>query len=108
MTQSSSNERSNISESMMQILKHSGIDKANLSELVQIASGLNKNGIKIDKVGPIGIPFPDGIKVHTRLEPSSINSLIESLSNMSRINSVEIFPRGLPKIDLLVAEVDIR
>ena len=97
-----------VAEDLMNALKYSGIDKQNLSELVQIASGVAKEGIRIVKVFPIGIPYPDGIKIQTELNDQNLSALVRSIGNTARINSVEIFPKGIPAVDSFSADLNIR
>jgi hypothetical protein len=103
-----SSDQSGIAEAMMKALKYSGIDKQNLAELVQIASGAVKAGIRFTGVGPIGIPYPDGIKVETQLGSQQLSEVVQLLAVTPRVNSVKIFPIGIPAVDSFVTEVEYR
>lgn len=109
MEKAKKSDPSAIAEDMMKALKYSGIDKQNLAELVQIAaSGIVKTGIKLTGTGPIGIPVPDGIKITTHVETQQLSELVQLVGNTVRLNSVIIFPRGIPAVDSFVAEVEYR
>jgi hypothetical protein len=84
---------------LLQILKHAGLEKENLHELVKIVSGLSEKGSNLQRVFPIGIVAPDGVKVEGVLEMEKLSSIVAILKETPRLNTLTIFPIGIPQID---------
>src|SRR3954466_7356315 len=97
-----------IDKELLAALKYSGLDKSNLSEIVQIVSGFHRQGLKPTKVFPYGIPYPDGVNVHLALNGNQLNVLLDILKNVQRIDRLKVFPKGIPFPDIFHAEIGIR
>jgi hypothetical protein len=93
---------------LMETLRFGGLDKENLSEVVRIVSQLNAYGVKPLKVFPIGIPYPDGVAVHTILNHQTLAILSRIVVEVPRVSGIEIFPRGIPKPDQFITQIGIR
>lgn len=87
-------------------LTHSGLDAQLAEELVDIVAGFGAVG-KRPKYFPRGQFGPDSIEVHTVFDPAALDVLGKVLSH-PRIDSVEIFPRGIVAPDGFSARIRVR
>jgi len=60
------------------------------------------------KVFPKGIPFPDGVVVHTLVERGQLEEFIKLILEHPRIDGLKVFPRGIPVPEWFAAEVEFR
>jgi len=93
---------------ILEALKHGGIEKENLAELVKIVGRFHGSGARVVKVFPLGIPYPDGVNVHTITDLAGLERLVKLLSEIPRFHGLEVFPKGIPKPDVFVANIQLR
>lgn len=97
-----------LEDSFVRKLKFSGIDRTQLKELVDAAADIEKSGFRIEDVFPKGIVNPDGVTVKGSLPISSVGLLKDLLTKYPRVGGITVFPRGLPIIDNLRVNIDLR
>jgi hypothetical protein len=87
-------------------LTRSGLDQKHVEELVDIVAGF---GVitKRPKYFPWGQFGPDGVEVQTVFEPDGLDALLKLLTN-PRIDSIEIFPRGIINPDAFSTRIRLR
>ena len=96
------------SKDLLNALKHSGMDKENLNELVNIAAGLQKGGLKTVRVFPKGIPVPDSLHVQGIIGSSELNTVLASLlTKTPRLGGLRLFPYGIPWPEVFQVEVEL-
>ena len=100
--------KQSIERDVLAALRFGGLDKQNVTELVQVVSVLNREGIRPLRVFPIGIPAPDGVGVQTNLTLKGLRILVDLLAKIERINHVEVFPLGIPAIDQFMTRISVR
>jgi hypothetical protein len=92
----------------MQALRFSGLDKQHLGELVRVVAQIQTSGLKPVKVLTKGIPpVVDGLIVQTLLQPNDLAPLTKILTDVPRIGGITIFPKGIPRPDLFLAEIAV-
>ena len=96
-----------LEEQLMTTLSRSGMDREHLKELVQLVGSLHASGVRPVKVFPYGIPNPDGVEVHSILQPDALNALLGVLKN-PRIDTLRVFPKGIPVPDVYLTEIRMR
>ena len=101
-------ESTDIENSLVEVLKHGGLQRENLSELVKLAGRVHASGARIIDAFPLGIPYPDGVRIHTRVDIAGLERLIKLLVELPRFRGIEVFPRGIPKPDIFEAQVTMR
>jgi hypothetical protein len=83
------------------------LQKDKVAELVGLVSKALGTDTRRLKVFPKGIPWPDGIVVHTVVDPRSLSSLVSLLQGSARIDSLRIFPRGIINPEVFLAEIEM-
>jgi len=81
------------------------LDREKVSELVGIVS--KSLGDTRLRPFPKGIPWPDGIIIHTVIEPEKLPNIFELLRTSGHIDSVRVFPRGIINPEIFVAEIEM-
>jgi hypothetical protein len=81
------------------------LNREKVSELVGIVS--KSLGDAELRPFPKGIPWPDGILIHTVVQPDNLASIFDLLRSSGRIDSVTIFPRGIINPEVFVAEIEM-
>jgi hypothetical protein len=95
-------------QSLLQELRHGNIAKEQLNDLVGIAAGIHKGGLRRIKVFPVGIPVVDGVRVTGVLEAGEMNKFFENiLTKTPRLGRVTVFPHGIPWPDVFTVQVDV-
>jgi hypothetical protein len=97
-----------IEQHLLDALKYGGLDKENLAELVKIAGRIPATGAKVIKGFPYGIPYPDGVVLHTMADATSLGRLVHLLTELPRVAGVEIFPKGIPRPDVFLTNIQLR
>jgi len=82
------------------------LEKAKVAELVGLVAEALGSESHV-KVFPKGIPWPDGIVVHTVVNPGSLSGVVSLLQRSARIDSLRIFPRGIINPDVFLAEIEM-
>lgn len=82
------------------------LDKGRASELVKLVSA--QLGERPIRVFPKGIPWPDGIVVHTVVDRDILGKVFDLLGDQARIDSLKVFPHGIPNPDVFLAEIEMR
>ena len=99
---------SELEKYLMAALQYGGLDKQNLAEIVGLLSKYNEKGLVPVKVFPIGIPNPDGVGVQYLLGREELAAFLGSVIETPRLQQFRVFPKGIPAIDVLLAELEIR
>ncbi len=98
-----------ISEQLMQALRFGGLEKAHLADLVKELDGIHQQGIGIRKVLTKGIPpVYDRVEAETLLNQEGLAKLMRVIETNARIQSVVIFPYGIPAVDGFRAEITVQ
>src|SRR5215813_7828798 len=98
-----------IEETLLRQLRHGGIEKERLKELVGVVAGLQRGGLKKLKAFPKGIPpIVDCVRVSGVIDaPDAGRVLGEILTKTEFLGNVELFPIGIPFPELFVVNVDV-
>ncbi|MEA2149563.1 MAG: hypothetical protein QOD69_1393 [Solirubrobacteraceae bacterium] len=94
-------------DGMVTALSRSGLAEDHIAEMVDVVSELGDASRRL-RAFPKGQFGPDGIEVHTVFELSGLESLMRLLSQNARIDSVEIFPRGIINPEVFSARIGLR
>jgi hypothetical protein len=94
-------------EDVIKALVRSGMNERDVNELVDIVAKFGSIGRR-PKVFPKGQFAPDGIYLHTVLERDGLQELTKILGTSIRIDSVEVFPRGIINPDIFSARIGVR
>src|SRR5262245_29100420 len=79
--------------------RYSGIDRENLSDLVNIAVSLrNKYGITPVAAVAQGSPMPDRIVIRYLIEGTTLNKLANILLDTPRLTALQAMPHGMPHL----------
>ena len=85
-----------VTKALNQKLRHSGIEKESLAELVKAVAKLHVDGLSRIIVFPKGIPpIYDGLKVTGIVEAASIGPILESLLKHNYVGKFTVFPLGV-------------
>ena len=81
------------------------LDREKVAQLV----GLVSKSLDVERlrVFPKGIPWPDGIVIHTIVDERTLGSLFNLLKGSAHIDAVRIFPRGIVNPEAFVAEIEM-
>jgi len=94
-------------DGMVTALGRSGLAEEHINEMIDVVSQLGEDTRRF-KAFPKGQFGPDGIEVHTVFERSGLESLLRLLTESGRIDSVEIFPRGILDPEVFSARIGLR
>ena len=87
-------------------LTRGGMDKSQVTDLVEIVARLR--GSRRVRAFPRGQFGPDSIELQTVFEPDELGSLLDLLRESPRVDSVEIFPRGIINPDVFSVRIGLR
>jgi hypothetical protein len=94
-------------DEVIQRLSGPSLDKAKVSELVGLlGEALGSDTTRL-RVFPKGIPWPDGIIVHTVVNPRTLNGILKLLLTSPRIDTIRVFPRGIINPEIFLAEIEM-
>jgi hypothetical protein len=98
-----------IEDTLLRQLRHGGIEKERLKELVAVVAGLQKDGLKQLKVFPKGIPpVVDCVRVSGVVQAAEAGRIIGDIVTKTEfLGNIELFPIGIPWPELLVVNLDI-
>ena len=83
------------------------LDKAKVTELVGlVAESLGADARRL-KVFPKGIPWPDGIVIHTVADPKTLGSLVSLLQVSAHVDAFRVFPRGIINPEIFLTEIEL-
>jgi hypothetical protein len=83
---------------LLECMKYSGIDPANLADLVAIAVSLkNKYGIMPFAASAQGSPVPNALTVRYIMEGITVNQIVSIVLEIPRLSALTIMPRGVPR-----------
>ena len=83
---------------LLEHMKFSGIEQANLVDLVSIIVSLkNKYGIVPHAAAAEGYPIRNALIVSYVMESITLNKVINILLDIPRFHGLTIVPRGIPK-----------
>jgi len=89
-----------IEQELLHLLRHGGLQKDNLAALVKIIAGFHEKGLNHIKVFPKGIPpVYEGLGIKSIIEAGRLNNLLTVILNEAQVNSVVVFPYGVPVFD---------
>ena len=94
-------------DNVISTLVRSGMDADHVNELVDVMSQF-EGVARRPKVFPKGQFGPDGVFLHTVFEPDGLQELVKILSVNPRIDSIEIFPRGIVNPEVFSARIGLR
>ena len=94
-------------EHVISTLVRSGMDADHVNELVDVISQFEGVARRL-KAFPKGQFGPDGVFIHTVFEPDGLQELVKLLSVNPRIDSIEIFPRGIVNPEIFSARIGLR
>jgi hypothetical protein len=90
-----------VEQELLKILRFGGLDKDNLANLVKIVAGFSEKGLQHIKVFPRGLPpVYEGIEVKSVVEAGQVSAVLANILKEIQVNSVIIFPYGVPVYDL--------
>jgi len=90
-----------IEQELLKLLRHGGLDRENLANLVKIVAGFNEKGLQHIKVFPKGIPpVYHGLEVRSLVQGTDrLSSVLSAILSEIQVNSVLVFPYGVPVFD---------
>lgn len=94
-------------DNVIQTLIRSGMDADHVNELVDVISHFDGVARRV-KAFPKGQFGPDGIFIHTVFDTDGLQTLMKTMAESPRIDSVEIFPRGIVNPEVFSARIGLR
>jgi hypothetical protein len=91
---------------LVDALTRGGLDGTQVSELVDVIARL-RGGRRV-RAFPKGQFGPDSVEIQTAFEPDELGSLLDALRESPRIDSVEIFPRGIINPEVFSVRIGLR
>ncbi len=83
---------------LLECMKYSGIDPANLADLVAIAVSLkNKYGIMPFAAVAQGLPVPNALALSYMMEGITVSKIANIVLDIPRLSALLIMPRGIPR-----------
>ena len=83
---------------LLECMKYSGIDPANLADLVAIAVSLkNKYGIMPFAAVAQGLPVPNALALSYMMEGITVSKIVNIVLDVPRLSALTIMPRGIPR-----------
>jgi hypothetical protein len=79
-------------------MKYSGIDSANLADLVAIAVSLkDKYGVMPFAAAAPGHPVPNPLALSYMMEGITVSKIVNIVLDIPRLRALTIMPRGIPR-----------
>ena len=91
---------------LINALTHGGLGETQVNELVDVIAQL-RGGRRV-RAFPKGQFGPDSVEIQTVFEPDELGSLLDVLRESPRIDSVEIFPRGIINPEVFSVRIGLR
>ena len=91
---------------LIDALTRGGLGERQVSELVDVIAQL-RGGRRV-RAFPKGQFGPDSVEIQTVFEPDELGSLLDVLRQSPRIDSVEIFPRGIIDPEVFSVRIGLR
>jgi hypothetical protein len=91
---------------LIDALTRGGLDGAQVGELVDVIAKF-RGGRRV-RAFPKGQFGPDSVEIQTVFEPEELGSLLDVLRESPRIDSVEIFPRGIINPEVFSVRIGLR
>lgn len=86
-----------IEEILLNSLKHDGLKKEKLEELVNVVSGFYQAGLTKIKVFPKGIPpVVDGLELQASVDVKQLPDFVNLIINEPKVSGFVYFPYGIP------------
>ena len=82
-------------------------DEEEIGQLIEALGRFQEAKLPI-KVFPKGIPFPDGVIVHTVVDRDRVQDLMKLVFDQPRLDVIRLFPRGIVLPDVFAAEIELR
>ena len=97
-----------VTKALTQKLRHSGLEKESLAELVKAVAKLHVEGLSRIIVFPKGIPpVYDGLKISGIVEAASIGPILESLLKHNYFGKFTVFPLGVLAHEAYQVELEL-
>jgi hypothetical protein len=94
-------------EGLAKVLGRSGLEEDHVRELVDVVAQFEGAGQRI-KAFPKGQFAPDAVEIQAVFDRDGLQSLLKVLGESPRIDSVEIFPRGIINPEIFSARIGLR
>lgn len=108
MTDNSSKGSESLEKDLLHTLRHSNIDKDNLSELVRVVAQLRREGLERSRILLKGIPRPDGLTLQAFVDADRLGTILSQiLTKTPRLQAVVVFPYGIPYPEVFQVNVDL-
>jgi hypothetical protein len=91
---------------LINALTRGGLGETQVNELVDVIAQL-RGGRRV-RAFPKGQFGPDSVEIRTVFEPDELGSLLDVLRESPRIDSVEIFPRGIINPEVFSVRIGLR
>ena len=91
---------------LIDALTRGGLGETQVRELVDVIAQL-RGGRRV-RAFPKGQFGPDSVEIQTVFEPDELGSLLDVLRQSPRIDSVEIFPRGIIDPEVFSVRIGLR
>ena len=91
---------------LINALTRGGLGEDQVNELVDVIAQL-RGGRRV-RAFPKGQFGPDSVEIQTVFEPDELGSLLDVLRESPRIDSVEIFPRGIINPEVFSVRIGLR
>jgi hypothetical protein len=91
---------------LINALTRGGLGETQVNELVDVIAQL-RGGRRV-RAFPKGQFGPDSVEIQTVFEPDELGSLLDVLRESPRIDSVEIFPRGIINPEVFSVRIGLR
>lgn len=88
------NELGLIQKSITQRLRN-GFDAAEIKEFAATIATLQRAGIKVDDVFPMGMNPPDGVSIRAHLSQEQLRVFGDIIPKLGNIKDLRVFPRGI-------------
>lgn len=108
MTDNPNKGSESLEKDLLHTLRHSSLDKENLSELVRVVVQLRKEGLERSRILLKGIPRPDGLTLQAFVNADRLGAILSQiLTKTPRLQGVVVFPYGIPYPEVFQVNVDI-
>lgn len=108
MTDNSSKGSESLEKDLLHTLRHSNIDKDNLSELVRVVAQLRREGLERSRILLKGTPRPDGLTLQAFVDADRLGTILSQiLTKTPRLQAVVVFPYGIPYPEVFQVNVDL-
>jgi len=96
-----------IAEALQKALRHGGMDSTQLAAIVTELDALHGQGIPISRVLTKGIPRPDMVVAESMLNEQELLKLVPMLPRISLLRALQVFPNGIPNVEMFRAELTL-